>query len=230
MSSASSLPPPPTYHTLLNTLLSPSLPIPLASLPHSPIRLRFPALQSQIPILQIHPLLESALHLLNLDLPAAHFLLRHMQDPSKHPEAALLHGILHRIEGDLDNARAWYASTADAVGKEGGEENVLTVAWPGATSVGNGTGNKAALERGTRFLDDAGRVRDVSSGNGESGEKAAKLARMGEEEIVRVVKWCERKYGTGRVEDATKVWTAMAQEHRKQAGDMIVGGEGWRVF
>lgn len=68
-------------------------------------------LASQIADGLFHPLLEAALHLLNADLYAAHFLLRKMQADKT---GMWLHGILHRMEGDYDNARTWYADVAGA--------------------------------------------------------------------------------------------------------------------
>jgi hypothetical protein len=63
------------------------------------------ALCHAISCLSAHHSLESALHILNRDLPSTHFLLRQIQAAPQH-EAMFLHGILHRIEGDYDNARA----------------------------------------------------------------------------------------------------------------------------
>jgi hypothetical protein len=84
------------------------------------------ALTTQIAALEFHPTIESA-------LLSAHFLARHMQCSPK-VEGMLLHGILHRIEGDYDNARAWYSDVAsddtghELLGKiwEGGEEGMFS--------------------------------------------------------------------------------------------------------
>ncbi|KAF2221422.1 hypothetical protein BDZ85DRAFT_16647 [Elsinoe ampelina] len=74
-----------------------------------------PKMTDRIASLYVHPTLESLLHILNLDLPSAHFLVRHMQAAPQH-EGMYIHGLLHRIEGDYDNSRAWYADvcTTDA--------------------------------------------------------------------------------------------------------------------
>ena len=45
-----------------------------------------------------------------------------MQTPPAY-EGVLLHAILHRIEGDYDNARAWYKNVADS--------EVFTGVWDG---------------------------------------------------------------------------------------------------
>ena len=66
-----------------------------------------PSLTDVISSLYLHPTIEIAFHILNNDLPSAHFLVRHMETAPAY-EAMYLHGILHRIEGDYENARAWY--------------------------------------------------------------------------------------------------------------------------
>ncbi|KAJ4506836.1 hypothetical protein HRR83_002943 [Exophiala dermatitidis] len=111
------------YHSLKYDLLPPNYPhtpllLPLFGPSHKPSSL----LRHQISTLQIHPVIESLLHMLNHDLSSAHFLLRHMQGtPKTCSEAMYVHGILHRVEGDLDNARAWYG---DVCGEE-----VFRVVW-----------------------------------------------------------------------------------------------------
>ena len=184
-----------------------------------------------------------------------------MQDPSVHPEAALLHAILHRIEGDIENARAWYGSTLEAVGGSQGSDgvgepngdrkddasNVLEAAWPvsssssssaldgptqhnndasGDTTTTTPTTSSTAHTRALAFLDAAASIRSKTK----CTDEVARLATESLEEIRRVLRWCEEKYGTASVSDATTVWTRMAEEHREMAQGMIVGGEGWREF
>ena len=80
-----------------------------------------PSLTGDIAALSLHPTLEAALHILNHDLPSAHFLVRHMQaDPAF--EGMFLHGILQRVEGDYDNARAWGARSFPVSLDKNGEE------------------------------------------------------------------------------------------------------------
>jgi hypothetical protein len=98
-----------TYESIKAQLLSHSRPL-LPPSPSSPSQI----LRHTISSLSIHPSLESALHIPNCDLPSAHFLLRHMQAAPQH-EAMFLHSILYRIEGDYDNARAWYGDVKDSV-------------------------------------------------------------------------------------------------------------------
>jgi hypothetical protein len=96
-----------TFNEISTHLLSTAL----LALP--PVKPTSPTLTPQIASLHLHPSLESALHILNGDLPSAHFLLRHMQAPPA-VEGMLLHGILHRCEGDFPNARAWISDVSDA--------------------------------------------------------------------------------------------------------------------
>jgi hypothetical protein len=108
-----------SYTTLKQQLLSKPGPVlpppssaPLQSLAHA------------ISSLFLHPSTEAALHLLNDDLISAHFLVRHMQAAPQF-ESMILHGILHRIEGDYENSRAWYRDVKEteafqAIWGEGG--------------------------------------------------------------------------------------------------------------
>ncbi|KAL8939666.1 MAG: hypothetical protein Q9216_003242 [Gyalolechia sp. 2 TL-2023] len=189
----------PTFSALYTHLLT--LPAPL--LP--PGRATSPPLTASISALSLHPTLETAFHILNADLPSAHFLVRHMQSPPAY-EGMFLHGILHRIEGDYDNARAWYDNVKDS--------EVFASAW------GEREGKDGALE----FI---GRVESLKKkGQGNKEE----LAERSVEEIKKVVEWCRGKFGEGRVEDASGAWVRPSEEERKMGEDMVSGGEGFRKF
>ena len=131
-----------------------------------------------------------------------------MQSAPAH-EAMYLHGILHRIEGDYDNARAWYANVADS--------DVYRQTWEGD------------LEGGSRLIDDVEVLR-----KGRPAEKHAvdteALGHRSIAEITHVLSFCETKLGTGKLLDAREAWTGTGEQHKKMASDMIVGGEGWREF
>ncbi|BFZ56127.1 hypothetical protein PYCC9005_003169 [Savitreella phatthalungensis] len=77
----------------------------------SPLELKRPTkvydekLRIKIADLKLHPAIEAGLHLLNDDLYSAHFLVRKSQGQAI---ADYWHGILHRIENDFRNSRAWY--------------------------------------------------------------------------------------------------------------------------
>jgi hypothetical protein len=207
MSSGLSSQPTHNYHSVLESLLPPKHQHIFLSLPISPHKPLIPP--HQIPSLQLHPVLEAALHILNLDLPAAHFLLRHMQaDPAF--EAMYLHGILHRIEGDIDNARAWYSDVKD--------QDVFEAAWPG----------EKGLDDAMRFLE---RVEQRKAHRGKKDEEEdEELRRESLRELEDVIQFCEGNFGMDRVEEASGVWVTMSEKNRDIAEKMITGGEGWRTF
>lgn len=259
------MPPPSAHQEILKQLFSPTT-HPLFSLPVSP-RKPILASSSRISELSLHPVLESLLHILNLDLPSAHFLLRHMQAAPAY-EAMYLHGILHRIEGDLDNARAWYGDVQDSDvfravwsemggGFDGEDEDKdddegrdcdlgrSPVTRPesrtesaqdekehghGHSSLTNHGGPSPRIEpiqRALSFLDQLAQARTTVR----SGQTApANLVHTSLDELSRVWRFCEAKFGTHQVLDASNVWVSMAEKHADIAEKMIVGGEGWREF
>ncbi|KAL8687989.1 MAG: hypothetical protein Q9218_005983 [Villophora microphyllina] len=189
----------PTFSSLYTHLLTSPAPL----LP--PGKAKFPALTSSISALSLHPTLETALHILNTDLPSAHFLVRHMQSPPAY-EGMFLHGILHRVEGDYDNARAWYDNIADS--------EVFEHVWGEA-------GDKEGAQ------DFIGRVEGLRK-RGE-GDKEA-LENESRREIEKVVEWCKAKFGEGKMEDASSAWVRPSEENRQMAAGMVTGGEGFRQF
>lgn len=175
-----------------------------SSLPTSPHRLHSTQLRNVLASLQIHPVLEAILHLLNLDLPAAHFLCRHMENrPAE--ESMFVHGILHRIEGDYNNTRAWYGDVEDA--------DCFKVVWGGK-------------EKALRFIDEVEKW--TKSGLPQKGEEE-RLRKSSLQELMRVLTFCEEKFGCGKIESATTVWVPK-KKTAEQAAAMITGGEGWREF
>ncbi|KAI4220759.1 MAG: hypothetical protein L6R36_007392 [Xanthoria steineri] len=189
----------PTFSALYTHLLT--LPPPL--LP--PGKSTSPTLTSSIAALSLHPTLETAFHILNNDLPSAHFLVRHMQSPPAY-EGMFLHGILHRIEGDYDNARAWYGNVSDS--------EVFQKTWPG--------GKDEALG----FI---ARVEGLKK-SGDSSEEEEELGKRSLEEIKEVVEWCKEKFGEQRMQDASGAWVKPDEANRQMAEEMVSGGEGFRKF
>jgi len=104
-----------SYSSILAALLPPNTAAPVLpppSPPHSQKpRATNPDLVSAIASLELHPVLETLLHILNGDLASAHFLVRHMQSPPAW-EGMALHALLHRYEGHISNSRAWYTDIA----------------------------------------------------------------------------------------------------------------------
>lgn len=126
-----------------------------------------------------------------------------MQAPPAY-EGMFLHGILHRIEGDYDNARAWYKNVA--------ESEVFKEMWEGGG------------EEARSFI---GRVEGlVKKGEGDmEGLKKESLT-----EIKAVVEYCRRKFGEKDMLDATQAWVKPGEDHRKMGEEMVSGREGFRKF
>ena len=187
-----------TFDSIYEQLLT--LPIPLLPPGHS----TKPALTAQISSLSLHPALEAAFHILNNDLPSAHFLARHMQAAPAY-EGMCLHGILHRIEGDYDNARAWYRNVSSS--------DVFRKNW-------------ATEEDGLEFI---GKVEAFAKAKGTEGK--ADLEKESLREIKTVVDWCVEKFGKEEWADASGEYKQTEDEEHKQLGkDMITGDKGHRNF
>ena len=141
-----------------------------------------------------------------MDLPSAHFLCRHMENRPAY-EAMYLHGLLHRIEGDYRNAELWYADVS--------ESEIFASAWPE---------ERGGLEAAKAFIQRVEQMRKKKVGNRED------LVKESEREIEAMKEFLVQKFGTGVVEDATKVWVEKPEKSKEAAAKMVVGGEGWRQF
>jgi hypothetical protein len=202
------------FSDLLSHLQSFPTPLTHPDKPHQP------SLSDSIASLYLHPAIEALLHILNHDLPSAHFLVRHMQSPPAY-EGMYVHGILHRIEGDFDNARAWYCNVCEW---EGFEEF-----W-GQAAEGEGgrpEGKKMPKQENARMFLDS--VESLVK------RKAGKDARTGLEEQSRkeidsLLGWCMRKFGTEGILDAKKVWVRPSEEIAKMGQDQVSGEGGRRKF
>ncbi|KAG8528267.1 uncharacterized protein KY384_007184 [Bacidia gigantensis] len=172
-----------------------------------------PSLTPKIASLSLHPTLEAALHILNNDLPSAHFLVRHMQAAPAY-EGMFLHGILHRIEGDFDNARAWYRNVE--------ESEVFRQTW----GVGKGEDEEEikGLERARDFISRVEGFVKRKAGDRDS------LGRQSISEINSVVEFCRRKFGEGEVRDASDAFVQDDERTREIKQSMLTGGKGFREF
>ena len=159
------------------------------------------SLTDAISSLYVHPALEAALHILNNDLPSAHFLVRHME-ASPALEAMYLHGILHRIEGDYNNARAWYNDVKSS--------EVFQSNWKD---------DNEAL----RFIEKIERLAKEGQGS------QAELEACSIKEIKGVIDFCTQKFGTDKYKDARKFW-AKPGDKQKLGQEMVSGGGGYRKF
>lgn len=126
-------------------------------------------------------------------------------------EAMYLHGILHRIEGDIDNTRAWYRDVKD--------QEVFKAAWPG----------DEGLERAMDFLKRVETLKE-SVRKGQEGDGDQSASEQSLSELRDVLEFCELKFGTGKVLDATGIFLSMSEKNKDIAEKMINGGEGWRRF
>jgi hypothetical protein len=155
----------------------------------------------------LHPSIEAALHLLNDDLVSAHFLVRHMQVVPQY-ESMMLHGILHRIEGDYENTREWYRDVKDS--------EVFRAVWGenGLDKAMDFMGRIEVLRKRTK-QEDISEVQQLEDGS--------------KPEIKAVLEFCEEKFRTQRVDDASAIWVQDEKSSAK-GRNMVVGGEGWRQF
>ena len=125
-----------------------------------------------------------------------------MQAPPAY-EGMFLHGILHRIEGDYDNARAWYSNVA--------ESEIFGKVWE-------------SEEKAMEFI---GQVEDLmKKGKGDRQD----LEKESEREIKAVVEFCREKFGEGEVSDARAAWVKPGEDHRRMGEEMVTGGKGFRQF
>ncbi|KAE9377962.1 hypothetical protein N431DRAFT_297600, partial [Stipitochalara longipes BDJ] len=154
----------------------------------------------------VHPSIEAALHLLNDDLVSAHFLVRHMQAPPQY-ESMMLHGILHRIEGDYENARAWYGDVRDS--------EVFRAVWGEG-----GLDNAVDFVRRIEILRKETKHEDIS--------ELHQLEHGSKRELRTVLEFCEKRFGTQKVDDASAIWVQDKKSLAK-GSDMVIG-EGWRHF
>ncbi|KAL9618239.1 MAG: hypothetical protein Q9160_007009 [Pyrenula sp. 1 TL-2023] len=210
------------YSQLLTTLPPPLLP-PQQN-PNPKPSPSAPTLNARIASLQCHPTLEALLHILNSDLPSAHFLVRHMESPPAY-EGMLIHAILHRVEGDYDNARAWYRDVAKS------EPDVFRSVW-GNNNINNNNNNNSGdggeaqggLDAALSLVSSIEALRKSEQGDKED------LEQQSLDEIKATVMFCAKRFGTGRWEDASEAWVVSEEAKRGKKGDMVVGGEGWRQF
>lgn len=159
-----------------------------------------PKLTADIADLNLHPAVEAGLHLLNSDMLSAHFLVRKAQGKR---EADYWHGILHRIEGDYRNSRAWYENMdIELVGKFHG-----------------------SVKQAHKFCDDC---RNVTAERNSEHHDVASLKKAGMAEMLGLLDVCIRDFGLeaqadvseyyGNREDLKKLGSEMTLGYTKRAG------------
>ncbi|RPB15412.1 hypothetical protein P167DRAFT_571486 [Morchella conica CCBAS932] len=175
-----------------------------------------PSLADPISSLRVHPALEAALHILNYDLPSAHFLVRKMQSlPAA--EGMFLHGVLHRIEGDYDNARAWYKDVSDT--------EVMEKVWGKGEGVKGGKAEKFISE--VQDLDQ--RLRKGEKGEGVEKEQT-RLENESKRELKGIVDYCLNTMGRGVWQDARGAYVESSEKIKKMGQDQTTGPGGMRKF
>lgn len=180
-----------------------------------------------------------------------------------------VHGMLHRVEGDIDNTRAWYGNVCEA--------EIFREVW-GGNAIDRGKGGSDEVPEVARagwkhFLDRLERYRDRSARRRKLRRKSETGRVAGDDkdkdhldsdtpgtsvpltppedikdwkaeaellratslwEILRVLRFCERKFGMGVLDNAKGEFLGRIESGdarlQKIAEGMITGGEGWRVF
>ncbi|KAH7392822.1 hypothetical protein BKA66DRAFT_411635 [Pyrenochaeta sp. MPI-SDFR-AT-0127] len=207
------------------------------SLVHAPKKAQEELLTGTIAELHLHPAIEALLHILNADLPSAHFLVRHMQ-AAPAVEGMLLHGILHRAEGDFDNARAWIGDVEDAcegfIPKKRNEGQQLDQEVNQKMQGGKGfAGSLVAYVYGEqnprKLIDDVEHFRKKKQSQRAKDDEESIEERI-RNELARVLEWCKGKFGTGQLADATSAWIENSEEISAISRDMVSGDKGYRDF
>jgi hypothetical protein len=152
-------------------------------------------------------------------------------------EGMLLHGILHRAEGDFNNARAWIGDVVDAC--EGFQpkhkEDDQKLDAEVAKQVGSNCAISSSLikfvygdKEPQGLIDDVEEFRSKKKTETINNEGEIEKRIRGEAE--KVLEWCKSKFGDGVFDDATKAWVKNSEEISKISGDMVSGGKGHRKF
>jgi len=174
-----------------------------------------------------------------------------MQSPPA-VEGMYIHGILHRVEGDYDNARAWYADVCSTPaftqfwGKDDPDDSSNTTdsaaqkgADAGKVTFGDDErwhderGQKAPPQTSARiFLNSIEALRKShSKQNGASDDDlSSSLASQSRAEIEALIAYCAQRFGTEAWTDAREAYVQPSEETRAMGQDMVSGGEGFRKF
>jgi len=84
------------------------------------------------------------------------------------------------------------------------------------------------LQRALNFVRDIEETRKQKLG-GRDVTKFQNLQEESKREISAVIDFCEGKFGTGKIEDASSIWVQDEKSSGK-GSEMVIGGEGWRQF
>ena len=152
-------------------------------------------------------------------------------------EGMLLHGILHRCEGDLRNASLWIGDVGDAC--EGWKPKKKDEGVRLDSEVAKQCGcsgiewslvvfvyGEEGVDGAKKLIDDVEGFRRRKGGESEEGRLNERIR----EEMERVLEWCVKKFGTDRCTDASSAWVKNSEEVQKISNDMVSGGKGYRDF
>lgn len=122
-----------------------------------------------------------------------------------------LHGVLHRIEGDYPNARAWYSDVSDT--------EIMENVW------GN---RREGVEGGKAF----GFIYDVEKLDErvKKGERNAtvekeqqKLEQESRRELAMIIDYCRQNIGLGEWGDARSAYVGNSEKIQQAGQDQIMG-------
>ncbi len=137
-------------------------------------------------------------------------------------EGMFLHGILHRIEGDYDNARIWYRDVADS--------EVFKHTWDTVDEALGFIGDVQSLKNGGAGSGGSGSGNKKKGGGEGEGKNKEELEAKSRREFEKVIEWCEKRFGTDTWEDGTKAWVKNSEKISEISQDMVTGDSGHRKF
>lgn len=133
-------------------------------------------------------------------------------------EGMYLHGILHRVEGDYDNARAWYSDVKKA--------EIYKALWgSGGVTWKEWKESGGEKDEGQAFLDKVEKFIEVKRND----HKEA-LEEVSRREIESVIDFCVKKFGTEKMADASDAWVRHSSDIRQMSEDQVSGNSGRRKF
>lgn len=176
--------------------------------------------------------------------PPAHLTTNSADASVPKAEGLALHALLHRIELDTENARAWYRDLAAVA------PALKLAIWPGTAVRSGDAGTEGALPTADveAFLDRVDAVRGAHANLPPQGSAGARMHIKGDvrevdvaaelvdleresgREIRALLGWLEARYGTAAWADVSGEWASHGEKIGAMAQKQVVGGEGWRSF
>jgi hypothetical protein len=123
------------------------------------------------------------------------------------------------VEGDFENARAWYKYVSN--NEEGAR--LMEYVWTNSEGVG-------AAEGALGFVKEVEWLSPASVDDREKVEKMKELGARSIEEIESVIGWCEKKFGKDRWVDASAAWVRPDEKIKRMGEEQVSGMKGMRRF